>query len=123
MVYEAWKRGVLARGIPVLRAHYGRKRDAMSRALQRDLGGVVTWLDARGGFFMWVELPARLDAERLLPAAVQERVAYVPGAPFFVDGSGRHTLRLSFALPTPERIDDGVGRLARVVRRALGGVR
>lgn len=51
----------------------------------------------------------------MLPRAVTERVAYVPGTAFFADGQGRRSLRLSYCYPTPERIREGVRRLASVV--------
>jgi 2-aminoadipate transaminase len=118
MVFEAWKRGVLAAGIPRLRAHYRHKMETMQRAMKETLGGVVSWSAPRGGFFIWASLPAHLSGEALLPVATAERVIYVAGAAFFVDGSGQNTIRLSFSLPAPDRIVEGVGRLARVIRRA-----
>ena len=69
----------------------------------------------RGGFYVWVTLPDGLDAKAMLPRAVTERVAYVPGTAFYADGQGRQSLRLSYCYPTSERIREGVRRLASVV--------
>ena len=63
IVYEACRRGVLARQLPLLRAHYQHKRDVMVQALKRSLAGVVTWPDPRGGFFLWARL-ARAAPQR-----------------------------------------------------------
>ena len=73
----------------------------------------------RGGFFLWGTLPPRLDADRLLTRAIQERVNYVSGKAFFVDGSGANTLRLCFSQATDEQIAEGVRRLARAIRAEL----
>lgn len=119
IVHEAWKRGVLARQIPVLRKHYREKRDVMVQALQAELGDALKWKDPRGGFFIWAGLPSGSDAERLLQRAVQHGVIYVAGAAFFVDGTGRHMVRLSFSAPTPERIKEGIKRLAGALREEM----
>ena len=119
MVYEAWKRGVLAAGVPRLRAHYRHKRETIERAMRATLDGVLSWRTPRGGFFILASLPEDLNGEDLLQPAIAERVVFVAGAPFFVDGSGRNTIRLSFSLPAPDRIVEGVNRLARVIRQAL----
>jgi 2-aminoadipate transaminase len=119
MVFEAWKRGVLAAGLPRLRAHYRHKRETMERALTATLDGVLSWRTPRGGFFILASLPEDLSGEDLLRPAIAERVVFVAGAPFFVDGRGRNTIRLSFSLPAPDRIVEGVSRLARVIRQAL----
>lgn len=122
VVYEAWRRGILAGHLPELRAHYQRKRDAMSDALKRTLAGRVTWDPPRGGFFLWVRLPDGLNAERLLPIARSHGVIYVVGSAFFVDGSGPEYMRLSFSAPPPDRIEEGVTRLAAAVSEMTSGV-
>ena len=66
------------------------------------------------GFYTWVQLPEGLDARSMLPRAVTARVAYVPGTAFYADGTGADHVRLSFCFPTPERIREGVRRLAGV---------
>jgi len=122
VVYEAWRKGILAGHLPDLRAHYQRKRDAMSGALSRTLAGRVTWDPPRGGFFLWVRLPAGLNAEQLLPVARAHGVIYVVGSAFFVDGSGPEYMRLSFSAPPPDRIEAGVTRLAAAVSEMTSGV-
>jgi DNA-binding transcriptional MocR family regulator len=112
IVYEAWKRGVLARQIPRLRAHYREKRDVMVHALRAEMGDALSWQDPRGGFFIWAALPSALDGDRLLQRAVQHGVIFVAGAAFYVNGSGRQMIRLSFSAPTHDRMREGVKRLA-----------
>jgi 2-aminoadipate transaminase len=115
IVFEAWKRGVLARQVPKLRALYQRKRDVMEQSLRKGLGNLISWPEPRGGFFLWAALPTHLNADELLPRAIERRVIYVVGSAFFVDGSGANLLRLSFSLPSVERIEEGVARLCQLV--------
>jgi 2-aminoadipate transaminase len=119
IVLEAWKRGVLAERLPGLRAHYREKKSAMESAMRQHLAGVASWREPRGGFFLWVALPAQLSGEALLERAMREKVVFVAGAAFFVDGTGQHFIRLSFSLPPIDRITEGITRLARVVKTAL----
>jgi len=119
VVYEACKRGVLDRQVPTLRRHYAHKRDVMQDALKRELGDLATWPRPSGGFFLWLTLPASVNADIMLPRAIEEGVIYVAGEAFYVNGEGQNTLRLSFSAPTPERIETGVSRLARALRAEL----
>jgi 2-aminoadipate transaminase len=119
IVYEACRRGVLDRQVPLLRRHYAAKRDVMQHALTRELGGMATWPKPSGGFFLWLTLPPAIDADHMLTRAIEEGVIYVAGEAFYVNGEGKNTLRLSFSAPTPERIEIGVSRLARVLRGEL----
>ena len=123
VIYEACRRGILERQAPMLRAHYQHKRDVMVAALRREFGSDLSWPDPRGGFFLWAALPADLDAELMVPRAVEHGVIYVAGDAFFVNGSGRHFVRLSFSAPSPDRIEEGVRRLGRTIREELAGRR
>jgi 2-aminoadipate transaminase len=102
-----------------IRPYYRGKRDVMLDALSREMPSGVTWTRPQGGLFVWLSLPEGLDAESTLEAAVAEGVAYVTGAPFFVDGGGENTMRLTFAREDAPAIDEGVKRLARVVRTRM----
>lgn len=104
--------------IGVFRELYRERRDATVEALA-DLMPRCNWTVPAGGFYVWVGLPDGLDAKAMLPRAVTERVAYVPGTAFFADGQGRRHLRLSYCYPTPQRIREGVRRLAGVVDAEL----
>jgi len=116
MIHEAIRRGVLERQLPILRRHYARKRDVMEDALRRELGDLVTWPNPKGGFFLWLTLPEDIDADRMLERAIGHGVIYVAGEAFYVNGSGKNTMRLCFSAPTAERIDAGVARLATTLR-------
>jgi len=98
------------------RTHYARRRDAMIKALANHMPAGVSWSEPGGGLFVWLTLPAGVDAAALLQRAVDEiGVAFVPGAAFFPDARGRNTLRLSYSLPDEPTIREGISRLGRLV--------
>ena len=92
---------------------------AMVEALRSTFGDRLSWPAPRGGFFLWATLPDQVDADRLLPRAVEHGVIYVAGEAFFVNGSGRNLVRLSFSAPPPERIREGVRRFGAAVAAEL----
>ncbi|HVW20750.1 MAG TPA: PLP-dependent aminotransferase family protein [Opitutaceae bacterium] len=91
---------------------YRRRRDAMLAALARHLPTGCRWTRPDGGLFLWLELPEGADALDLFGAARKQNVLFVPGESFWVGEPKRHTLRLNFSHADPERIDEGVRRLA-----------
>jgi DNA-binding transcriptional MocR family regulator len=101
------------------REMYRERRDAMLAALAEKMPAATTWTKPGGGFYVWLTLPDGLDAKAMLPRAVTARVAYVPGTAFFADGFGNQCMRLSYCHPTPERIGEGVARLAAVINEEL----
>jgi 2-aminoadipate transaminase len=119
VVHQAIRRGVLERLAPKLRALYRSKRDAMQGALRSELGDLLTWPDPKGGFFLWAELPEGLDGDALLARAIEEKVIFVAGTAFYVDGTGQRRIRLSFSHPTPEKLKEGARRLAAALKPAL----
>lgn len=96
------------------RRMYAERRDAMVGALREYLPN-CTWTTPEGGFYVWLKLPEGLDAREMLPRAVTSLVAFVPGTAFYADGGGSDHIRLSYCYPTPERIVEGVRRLAGVI--------
>jgi DNA-binding transcriptional MocR family regulator len=111
---QPWHDQVLA-----YREVYRERCDALLTALSEEMPPGCEWSAPTGGFFVWARLPEGLDSGELLPKAIGERVAYVPGRGFFADGTGGRHLRLSFCYPTPARIREGVRRLAEVVRAEI----
>ncbi len=97
------------------RTLYGERCDALLDALSRALPHGSSWSRPNGGMFVWVRLPGGVDTTALLPAALAQRVAYVPGAPFFAGVADPSTLRMSFSAHSPAEIREGVQRLAAVL--------
>jgi len=98
---------------------YRERRDAMLEALDQHFPVSATWTKPRGGFYVWATLPEGIDTKAMLPRAITARVAYVPGTAFYADGFGTWSMRLSYCYPTPERIQEGVRRLATVIDEEL----
>jgi 2-aminoadipate transaminase len=119
IVYEAARRGILERQIPLLRRHYQEKRDVLIKALKTELADDIHGPDPRGGFFLWATLPQAIDADHMLDRAVQHGVVYVAGSAFFVNNGGRNLIRLSFSAPSHERLREGAARLASAIREEL----
>jgi DNA-binding transcriptional MocR family regulator len=95
------------------------RRDAMVEALDDLMPPTARWNVPDGGFYVWLTLPEGLDAKAMLPRAVTARVAYVPGTAFFADGFGSRSMRLSYCYPPPQRIREGVRRLAGVIEQEM----
>ena len=74
----------------------------------------------QGGLFLWVTLPAHVDTAALFPAALENQVAYIPGVHFSAERAYGNALRLNYSNATPERIDEGVRRLALTLRESMG---
>ena len=104
--------------VKVFRELYRERRDALLGALQASMPGGCRWTEPAGGFYVWLGRPG-IDTKAMLPRAIAARVAYVPGTGFYADGTGVDHLRLSYCFPEPDRIREGVRRLAGVISAEL----
>lgn len=93
-------------------AVYGERYDVLDAALRAEMPPGFTWTKPEGGMFLWVTGPANLDSVELLQRCIAQKVAFVPGRDFFPADGGRNFLRLNYSNSTPERIREGVKRLA-----------
>lgn len=106
--------------VDTIRSAYSARRDVMLQALQDHMPDGISWTRPEGGMFIWVTLPETLDGADLLAESLKtERVAFVPGHAFFADGSGRNTLRLSYATLDEGKIAEGIKRLGNLITKAL----
>ena len=115
VIHESIVRGVLDRQAAPLRTLYRERRDVMETTLRDQFGDRISWMQPKGGFFLWARLPEGCDCEPLLEKSLQEGVIFVIGSAFCVDGSGHDRVRLSFSWPTPDRIVEGAVRLSRAM--------
>lgn len=119
VAYEVARGGFLDRHVRTIREVYNDRRGAMLDALERHFPPAARWTRPDGGLFLWVTLPEAIDTSELLAEALEEKVAFVPGASFHPAGGGGNTMRLNFSHSTPERIEEGIERLGKVVARHL----
>jgi DNA-binding transcriptional MocR family regulator len=102
-----------------LRGFYRQRRDAFQAALEKHFSDLADWNMPQGGLFFWLTLKQPLDTRTLLNEALANDVAFMPGEPFFPDPDKHHGhLRLNFSHIDPARLDEGLKRLAAVVRQA-----
>lgn len=100
-----------------LRSFYRTRRDAFEAALQRHFADLAEWNSPQGGLFFWLTLKHKIDTRTLLDSALAQNVAFMPGEPFFADPDANPGyLRLNFSHIDPERLDEGLKRLAAVIR-------
>ncbi|MBN1483268.1 MAG: PLP-dependent aminotransferase family protein, partial [Chloroflexia bacterium] len=118
--YEYCQSGGMDEHIEEIRNMYQVRMEAMLAALEKHFPKEgVSWTQPQGGMFLWVTLPEAIDVEDLIKEAVANKVAFVPGTSFYVDGQPHSTMRLNFSNATPEQIEEGIHRLADIVRRRL----
>ena len=102
-----------------LRSFYRLRRDAMQAALSEHFADLAQWQIPEGGLFFWLKLNQSLDTRTLLEPALAQDVVFMPGEPFFVNPDcNLGYLRLNFSHVAPERLTEGIRRLAAVVRQA-----
>ena len=117
IVHGALAGGVIDRIAPGLRSHYQAKRTVMERSLETHLHERVQWQPPRGGFFLWIRIPGA-DDRQLFDRAIKERVSFVLGSAFYVDGGGHEFARLAFSGISHAQIEQGISRLATAIKRS-----
>ena len=115
VVHEVIKDGFLEQHIPKIRTLYGNQCQVMLDAMAEYFPANVTWTKPEGGMFIWVTLPKHIDAMKLLDEAIAQKVAFVPGSPFYANEPETNTLRLSFVTVPPERIRAGIEILGKLI--------
>ncbi|UHL63743.1 PLP-dependent aminotransferase family protein [Paralcaligenes sp. KSB-10] len=118
-VHEAVKDGFLTTHLPTVRELYKQQCGYMLDAMAADFPSTAAWTRPEGGMFIWVTLPGHIDSSELLARAIKEKVAFVPGAPFYTgDDAQNNTLRLSFVTVSEEKIREGIAILGRLIKES-----
>ncbi|MEB3042431.1 PLP-dependent aminotransferase family protein [Rhizobium mulingense] len=105
-----------------IKAAYSHRRNCMLVALEKYMPKGTSWTKPEGGMFIWITLPEGMDGAKLLAKSLETaKVAFVPGKAFFADGSGANTFRLSFSCANEQMIEDGIGRLGKLIADEIGG--
>lgn len=119
LAYEVGRHGFLDKHVKYICDVYHHRRDVMMDALEEHMPPGVKWTHPQGGLFLWVTLPEQMNATELFKEAIKEKVAFVPGDSFHPCGGGENTMRLNFSNATPEKINEGIGRLGMVIKKQL----
>ena len=117
ILYEYLSRGLLKKQIAIISKAYKEKRDFMLDMMARHMPKLpgLKWTHPQGGLFLWVTLPASMDAGEMFTAAIEKQVAYVVGTAFYPDGGGKNSFRMNFSYSSMAEIEEGVKRLAQVI--------
>ena len=119
ILYEYCRRDLFVDHIEMIREMYKKKRDIMLESMEEYFPKECSWTKPDGGLFLWARVPEYINTRDMIGQAIKERVAYVQGSSFFVDGSGANTMRLSFSHPANDKIGEGIKRLGNVIKREI----
>jgi len=119
IAYRFIRDGYMERHIPRIIEMYKRKRDLMLEVLDEYFPEGCRWTHPHGGMFLWATLPEHIDTKEMFKDAIKEKVAYVHGRAFYVDGGGSNAMRLNFSNPSDEEITEGIKRLGKVIEKKL----
>lgn len=119
IAYEVGKDGFINEHVKYIRKIYRERRDVMLDTLTEHMPEEVKWTHPQGGLFLWLTLPECINSRELLEEALKFKVAFVPGDSFYAQGGHYNTMRLNFSNPTPEMINEGIGRLAKAIKQFI----
>jgi 2-aminoadipate transaminase len=119
LVYEYCRKGYLESFLPRIIDHYRKKRNYMEQAFQEYLPlDEIEYSKPSGGFFYWLTTPA-ISNDALFEKAIEKKVAFVKGAPFFPNGGGEHEFRMCYTFASREQIEEGIQRLGEAMKELL----
>ncbi|UCH57404.1 MAG: PLP-dependent aminotransferase family protein [Candidatus Bathyarchaeota archaeon] len=115
---ELFRRGDVEKQIPMITRVYRRKRDLMLEAMETSFPEEAEWKEPKGGLFLWVSLPERVDATEMLTESLNRGVAYVPGSNFFAEPVHNY-IRLNYSFPSEPDIVEGIQILGGLLKEKL----
>ena len=119
IVQSAIELGLQHKQLSYLKKVYGKRQNALNSALRENLHESVSFVESNGGFFTWLELPQRVDTEKLIPEAHKHDVSFAPGSFFSPRRDLKNYMRLSFAYYEASELKEGARRLAAVINKQL----
>jgi 2-aminoadipate transaminase len=119
VAYETAKDGFLDQHVITLADAYRERRDLMLALMEEKFPAGTSWIVPMGGLFIWASLPPAVNARKVLKEAVAQKVAFVPGEPFYPNGGGKNKLRMNFSNASAAEIHEGIDRLAAVFNKVL----
>jgi 2-aminoadipate transaminase len=119
IAHEYLKSGLIDKQIVKIKKMYKKKRDIMLNSLRKHFPRGCKWTCPEGGMFIWVTVPPKIDTRDLFVDAIHEKVAFVHGAAFRVDGKGHNTMRLNFSNTDDKKIEVGIKRLGNLIKKNM----
>ncbi len=119
LIWDYLKNNDLDTHIAKIKALYRKQARAMMDAMKKYFPPTVKYTKPHGGMFLWVTLPESVSAMSLFPKALEKKVAFVPGDPFYADVKNVNTMRLNYTNADCETIEEGIRRLGDCIRQLL----
>jgi len=119
IAYEIGRLGYIDEHVKDICEVYHQRRDIMLEELEKHMPAGIQWTHPQGGLFLWITLPEGNDTVELMKFAIEEKVAFVPGASFFPCGGGENTMRLNFSNASEENLRIGIERLGKVFKQHM----
>ncbi|MCK4526721.1 PLP-dependent aminotransferase family protein [candidate division WOR-3 bacterium] len=119
IVNDLCQRGILKAHVEKLRKLYKERRDVMLESMEENFPKEVKWTHPKGGLFLWVTLPNKVDTKKLFEEAKKKKVAFVPGFAFYPYEGGKNTFRLNFSNTPPDKTREGIKRLGKLLKEEL----
>ncbi len=119
VIYQYLQDNDIDAHIALIKQAYKRQRDYMVEMIQQHFPPAIRITKPEGGMFLWATLPEGMDAKAIFDIAIREKVAFVPGAPFHLQGEGGNTMRLNFSNSSEESITQGIAKLGSILWRVM----
>ena len=117
---EFLAQGGFDRHLRSLRQTLSDQREQARRLVARHFPAGTRVTRPTGGYFLWVELPAAVDALALYQRALADGISTAPGLLFSGDGRFTHHLRLNVGHPGDARFAPAVQRVGEIAATLLG---
>ena len=119
VAHEIGQGGFFDRHVKKICEVYKYRRDVMLESLESTMPEGVRWTKPQGGLFLWLSLPDNIQSKTIFLDAVKDNVAFVPGEPFYPYSGGESSMRLNFSNSSPEKIEEGISRLSKVIKQHM----
>ncbi|HYG41212.1 MAG TPA: PLP-dependent aminotransferase family protein [Cytophagales bacterium] len=119
IIYQYLLDNDLDRHITTIKEAYRKQKNFMIEMIEKHFPKQINYNDPEGGMFVWLKLPAKINAFQLLECAAKEKVVFVPGEIFYVDRAEKNTLRLNFSNSTAPQIEKGIEIMGKLLAKAL----
>jgi 2-aminoadipate transaminase len=118
-IYQYLTDNDLDKHIDKIKKVYNSQRQAMVKSIEKYFPADVSYTHPEGGMFLWVTLPKGVSSMELFDLAIKDKVAFVPGNPFYINKDETNTLRLNFSCVDEETIETGIKRLGKSIEKLL----
>ena len=116
LIWDYLQNNDLDMHIAKIKALYKKQAYAMMAAMEKYFPSTVRYTKPHGGMFLWVTLPEGVSAMSLFPKALEKKVAFVPGDPFYIGIENTNTMRLNYTNADCETIEEGIHRLGDLLK-------